>query len=239
MFLRRSLPSALVSFRPVTAASHIAAPSKRWMSDDAPSKDAVSDTPPAKPPTTEHKPTAPPTPGAFADILGIMVPTARTAPTSAARVAPLEMPPVTVDSDLDPSSSFDFQSLASTPAQDDEYHLHIYSTKHNTHITFTRPDKGAIVSLSAGNVGFRKSHRGTYDAAYQLAAHVFKTIEEKRIKPRAVEVVLRGFGQGREAVVKALLGQEGRFLKPVVKRVTDSTRLKFGGTRSPKPRRLG
>jgi len=95
------------------------------------------------------------------------------------------------------------------------------------------------VSLSAGNVGFRKSHRGTYDAAYQLAAHAFKAIEDKNIKPRGVEVVLRGFGQGREAVVKALLGQEGRFLRPVLKRVSDATRLKFGGTKSKKMRRLG
>lgn len=132
-----------------------------------------------------------------------------------------------------------FMGSGSSAPQEDDYHLHIYATKHNTHITFTRPDKSPIVSQSAGNVGFKKGHRGTYDAAYQLATHVFKMIEDKKIMPRAIEVVLRGFGQGREAVVKALLGQEGRFLKPVVKRVTDSTRLKFGGTRSPRPRRLG
>jgi small subunit ribosomal protein S11 len=147
---------------------------------------------------------------------------------------------VGVATDFDPSSSgFDLFSLASAPVQEDDYHFHIFSTKHNTHITFTKPDKGAIVSKSAGNLGFKKSQRGTYDAAYQLAAYVFKAIEDKNIRPRGVEVVLRGFGQGREAAVKALLGQEGKFLRPVVRRVTDSTRLKFGGTRSKKPRRLG
>ncbi|KAF8249558.1 translational machinery component [Wilcoxina mikolae CBS 423.85] len=147
---------------------------------------------------------------------------------------------VSVATDLDPSSlGFDLFSLTSAPVQEDDYHLHIYSTKHNTHITFTKPDKGSIVSKSAGNLGFKKSQRGTYDAAYQLAAYVFKAIEDKNVRPRSVEVVLRGFGQGREAAVKALLGQEGKFLRPVVRRVTDSTRLKFGGTRSKKPRRLG
>lgn len=120
----------------------------------------------------------------------------------------------------------------------EDYHLHVYSTKHNTHITFTDVKKDPIISVSAGNLGFRKSQRGTYDAAYQLASHVFSVLEKKGIKPKSLEVVLRDFGQGREAVVKALLGTEGRNLKGAIKRVTDATRLKFGGTRSRKQRRL-
>lgn len=54
-----------------------------------------------------------------------------------------------------------------------------------------------------------------------------------------MEVILRGFGKGREAVVKAIMGNEGRVLRDKIIRVSDATRLKFGGTRSPKPRRLG
>ena len=54
-----------------------------------------------------------------------------------------------------------------------------------------------------------------------------------------VEIILRGFGPGREAVTKVLLGSEGRNLRPRIVRVSDATRLKFGGTRSKKPRRLG
>lgn len=56
---------------------------------------------------------------------------------------------------------------------------------------------------------------------------------------KTLEVTLRGFGAGREAVTKALLGNEGRLLRGKVIKVSDATRLKFGGTRSPKPRRLG
>jgi small subunit ribosomal protein S11 len=52
-----------------------------------------------------------------------------------------------------------------------------------------------------------------------------------------IEVVLRGYGPGREAFTKALLGSEGAILKPMVVRVTDATRLKFGGTRSPQVKR--
>ena len=54
-----------------------------------------------------------------------------------------------------------------------------------------------------------------------------------------LEVVLRDFGPGREALTKVLLGSEGRALRARVVRVADATRLKFGGTRSKKPRRLG
>ncbi|EWC48447.1 hypothetical protein DRE_02216 [Drechslerella stenobrocha 248] len=118
------------------------------------------------------------------------------------------------------------------------FHLHVYSTKHNTHITFTDPRKQAIVSCSTGVLGFRKAGRHTYDAAYQLAAHVFQKIEEKGVIPKKVEVIMRGFGVGREAFTKALLGKEGGYLKDVVVRVTDATRTKFGGHRSKKPRRL-
>ena len=56
---------------------------------------------------------------------------------------------------------------------------------------------------------------------------------------RALEVVLRDSGPGREAVTKILLGSEGKVLRSRILRVMDSTRLKFGGTRSKKPRRLG
>lgn len=56
---------------------------------------------------------------------------------------------------------------------------------------------------------------------------------------KQLEVVLRGFGAGREAVTKALLGLEGKHLRHKIVKVADATRLKFGGTRSKKPRRLG
>ncbi|KAK3055085.1 hypothetical protein LTR53_020485, partial [Teratosphaeriaceae sp. CCFEE 6253] len=69
-----------------------------------------------------------------------------------------------------------------------------------------------LLSISSGNIGFRKAGRGSYDAAYQLAAFMIKTIQEKGIlaQIRYLEVVLRGFGAGREAVTKVLLGSEGR-----------------------------
>ncbi|KAF2422361.1 translational machinery component, partial [Tothia fuscella] len=121
------------------------------------------------------------------------------------------------------------------------HHFHIYTTKHNTHICLTRPNREPILSFSSGNIGFRKAQRGSYDAGFQLTAYVMKMIQDRGLLSPigTLEVVIRGFGKGREAVVKALLGNEGRLLRGKVVKISDATRLKFGGTRSPNPRRLG
>ncbi|KAL9607356.1 MAG: hypothetical protein Q9167_007722, partial [Letrouitia subvulpina] len=97
------------------------------------------------------------------------------------------------------------------------------------------------ISVSCGSIGFRKSHRGSYDAAYQLSSYVMSRIQNEGLlaEMRLVEVVFRGFGRGREAFVKVLLGAEGRRVRGCVARVSDGTRVKFGGTRGKKPRRLG
>ena len=56
---------------------------------------------------------------------------------------------------------------------------------------------------------------------------------------KMLEIIYRSYGPGREAFTKVLLGSEGRRVRGLVVRVKDGTRLKFGGTRSKKPRRLG
>jgi small subunit ribosomal protein S11 len=126
-------------------------------------------------------------------------------------------------------------------ASGEPWHFHIYSHKHNTHVTVTKPNRDAVIAMSCGNLGFKKSGRKHYDAAYQLGAYVLDRLYQDGYAKKIgkVEVQLRGFGAGREAVVKVLLGNEGKWLRDKIKKVSDSTRLKFGGTRSKKPRRLG
>lgn len=126
------------------------------------------------------------------------------------------------------------------------YHLHCYATKHNTHVTFTRPDRTPIISVSAGNLGFRKAGRGTYEAAFQTSAYVMRMLQEKGHFTEAsenyvkrIELVLRGFAEGRTAFLSALMGVEGRLIRPKIVKLCDATRLKIGGTRSRNPRRLG
>lgn len=145
------------------------------------------------------------------------------------------------------------------------HRLHVLSTKHNTHLTLVQPPRPAsqtassgvsitnasaadqkkmvdmLLSISAGNIGFRKAGRGSYDAAYQLTAFTLKTMKERGMLRdiQKLEIVMRGFGPGREAFTKAILGAEGRDIRGRISAVLDATRLKIGGTRSPKPRRLG
>ena len=124
---------------------------------------------------------------------------------------------------------------------DDMHKLHIYSHKHNTHITLAKPNHDSLISVSCGNIGFRKAARKTFDAAYQLAAFTMARIQDKGLMPQIekLELVYRGFGPGREAVTKAILSSEGKRIRPLIVKVSDSTRLKFGGVRSRKPKRLG
>jgi small subunit ribosomal protein S11 len=160
-----------------------------------------------------------------------------------------------------PPSNTTYLAIQGGP-KPEPHHFHIYSTKHNTHITLTRPNREPVLSFSSGNIGFRKGQRGSYDAGFQLAAYVMKTIQDRGLLRsenafsienaegvskgkgaetpiKSLEVVIRGFGKGRDAVLKALLGNEGRLLRGKVMRISDTSRLKFGGTRSPNPRRLG
>jgi len=52
-----------------------------------------------------------------------------------------------------------------------------------------------------------------------------------------VEIVLKGFGQGRRGFISAINGQHGDFLRKKVVRVTDATPLVIGGTRVSNKRR--
>jgi len=186
-------------------------------------------------------------------------------PTTTRPAAPLQTPKYSAD--LQQIAENARSEAATKPGSkvspDEPYHLNVYAHRHNIHITFTEPSRNPILSFSAGNIGLRKAQRGTFDAAYQLATYTFRKMAEKQWRTggkkmtmnkmhtladikrpgfgggNGIEVILRGYGPGREAFQKALLGTEGRMIKPLISKVTDGTRLKFGGTRSPQVRRLG
>ena len=136
--------------------------------------------------------------------------------------------------------SRDLRRHMTTPPEEEPYHFHILAHKQNTHVTVTKPNRDAIISLSCGDIGFRKARRKQYDAAYQLTVYVLERLYDAGwdTKIERLEVVLRGFGTGREAATKVLLGTEGARLKDKIVRVSDATRIKFGGTKSKNPRRI-
>jgi small subunit ribosomal protein S11 len=119
------------------------------------------------------------------------------------------------------------------------YRLHCNSSRNNTITTLTQPDGNTIAWLSGGSCGFKKAQRASYEAGYQCAVRMFQRIEDiAKQDPIHIDLFFKGFGQGREALQKALLSSEGENVRNLINTVTDRTPLKIGGTRAKKARRL-
>lgn len=119
------------------------------------------------------------------------------------------------------------------------YRLHCHSTRNNTITTFTKPTGHTIAWFSGGSCGFKKVNRSSYEAGYQCAVRMFKKIEDlSKTQPIELELFFKGFGQGRDALYRALLTSEGEAVRPMVVSITDRTAIKIGGTRAKKTRRL-
>lgn len=134
-------------------------------------------------------------------------------------------------------------------AQGHPYKLHVFSSRNNTILTLSTSTadpaeaQRAVSWVSAGSAGYKGASRGTYDAAVEVALRMFKKIEEmvtpvvgsggqrKKMgwaKPGELEVVWKGFGQGRDAVFRTLMGGEGDAVRPLVKTVTDAVSRVLG-----------
>ncbi|GAA6026922.1 hypothetical protein JCM8097_005964 [Rhodosporidiobolus ruineniae] len=204
------------------------------------------------------QPTPTPTPAHARPLPGSAVlPEAFRAPSTAAAAALAASPS---------SSSSSSPILRSTSARarlNQPYKLHVYSTRNNTILTLsTTPTGGSdpapsdphhpIAWVSAGSAGYKGAARGTYDAAVEVALKMFTKVKDlieppvlsggQRQKaagppPTELEVVFKGFGKGRDAVFRTLMTAEGDVVRGLVRRVTDATPLKIGGTR-PKKRRV-
>ncbi|KAJ3741402.1 mitochondrial ribosomal protein subunit S18 [Lentinula detonsa] len=131
-------------------------------------------------------------------------------------------------------------STRPTPARIPQYKLHCFSSRNNTITTFTDPVGNPIAWYSGGSCGFKRGQRASYEAGYQCAVRIFKRIEDTAQQKGMVRIALffNGFGQGREAMQKALMTSEGSNVKGLVEAVGDRTPIKIGGTRSKKMRRL-
>jgi len=144
-------------------------------------------------------------------------------------------------------------------APTETYRIHVACTSNNTHIVISDPHGRPLKagSWSGGACGFKGVNRSGYEAGYQCAVRAFARIKQLAQDegagagagaaglrllahaPRArFEVLFSGFGQGRDAVFKALMTSEGDDVRPYVLRVTDNTPIKIGGTRAKKTRRL-
>ncbi|PKI84681.1 hypothetical protein MVES_001318 [Malassezia vespertilionis] len=119
------------------------------------------------------------------------------------------------------------------------HRLHVQATRNNTMVTFTMPTGEPLANASGGTVGFKKAGRSGYEAGYRAALRIFEKIgaNQTRWRVNSIEVLWNGFGQGREAVFRAMMASEGEKVRGLVKVMTDKTPIKIGGVR-PKKRRM-
>lgn len=109
--------------------------------------------------------------------------------------------------------------------------LHIEATFNNTKAIITDEKGNAIVSSSAGALGFSGARKSTPYAA----AKVGEFLGEKgtMIGLKEASVVIRGVGAGRESVLRAFSGKGIQ-----IRSIKDVTPIAHNGPRPPKPRRI-
>ena len=108
---------------------------------------------------------------------------------------------------------------------------HIRSTFNNTIVTITDPHGNAISWASAGNLGFRGSRKSTPFAAQMAAESAAKAAMEHGMK--AVEVMVKGPGAGRESAVRGLQSSG-----LAITAIRDTTPVPHNGCRARKRRRV-
>jgi len=109
--------------------------------------------------------------------------------------------------------------------------LHIEATFNNTKAILTDEKGNAVVSSSAGALGFSGARKSTPYAA----AKVGEFLGEKGvlIGLKEASVIIRGVGAGRQSVLRAFSTKGIQ-----IKSIKDATPVPHNGPRPPKPRRV-
>jgi small subunit ribosomal protein S11 len=109
--------------------------------------------------------------------------------------------------------------------------LHVEATFNNTKAVLTDEQGNALVSSSAGALGFSGARKSTPYAA----AKVGEIIGERAMAAglKEASVVIRGIGAGRESALRAFAGKG-----ITIRAIKDATPVAHNGPRPPKPRRV-
>ncbi len=109
--------------------------------------------------------------------------------------------------------------------------LHIEATFNNTKATLTDEKGNAIISSSAGALGFSGARKSTPYAA----AKVGELLGEKSaaIGLKEASIIIRGVGSGRESAIRAFSSKGVQ-----IRSIKDATPIPHNGPRPPKPRRV-
>ncbi len=109
--------------------------------------------------------------------------------------------------------------------------LHVEATFNNTKAVLTDERGNALVSSSAGALGFSGARKSTPYAA----AKVGELLGERAvlIGLKEASVVIRGIGPGRESTLRGFSSKGVQ-----IKSIKDATPVPHNGPRPPKPRRV-
>lgn len=107
----------------------------------------------------------------------------------------------------------------------------VQATFNNTLVTITDPNGNVVSWSSSGSKGFKGSRKSTPFAAQVAAQEAAEKAAEHGM--RAVGVLVKGPGAGREAAVRALQAAGFRILY-----IRDVTPVPHNGCRAPKRRRV-
>lgn len=109
--------------------------------------------------------------------------------------------------------------------------LHIEATFNNTKAVLTDEKGNAVMSSSAGALGFTGARKSTPYAA----AKVGELLGEKGalVGLKEASVIIRGVGAGRESALRAFAGKGIQ-----IRSIKDATPVPHNGPRPPKPRRV-
>jgi small subunit ribosomal protein S11 len=109
--------------------------------------------------------------------------------------------------------------------------LHVEATFNNTKAVLTDEKGNAVMSSSAGALGFSGARKSTPYAA----AKVGELLGERAmaIGVKEASVIIRGVGAGRESTLRAFSGKG-----IVIRAIKDATPVPHNGPRAPKPRRV-
>ncbi|GMM49662.1 mitochondrial 37S ribosomal protein YmS18 [Starmerella bacillaris] len=101
-----------------------------------------------------------------------------------------------------------------------------------------RPKQEVLFQTSAGQSGFTGKRKRSPEAAFAATTKLLQKMSEPGFLNEPLEIVMHDFGPTRQVFQSVLFGREGTQVRPFVKRVTDLTKIKFGGDRSRnKPRK--
>ena len=109
--------------------------------------------------------------------------------------------------------------------------LHVEATFNNTKAVLTDEKGNAVITSSAGALGFSGSRKSTPYAA----AKVGELLGDRAIAigVKEASVIIRGVGAGRESALRAFSGKG-----IAIRSIKDATPIPHNGPRAPKPRRV-